>query len=62
MVPLHKLRVTSHVLHQDVPSGGTKYVSSEFFWGILRGLGMGEGAPLVRYLCKTHRSLHGRHV
>ena len=32
------------------------------FWGILRGLGRGEGAPLVRYLCKTHRSLHGRHV
>ena len=28
-VPLHNLRATSHVLHQDVPLGGTKYVSFE---------------------------------
>ena len=35
MVPLHNLRrVTSHVLHQDVPLGGTKleYVSFEFLF------------------------------
>ena len=25
-------------------------------------LGRGEGVPLVRYLCKTQKSLHGRHV
>ena len=33
-----------------------------YFWAFLGGLGRVEGAPLVRYLCKTHRSLHGRHV
>ena len=43
-VPLHNLRVTSHVLHQEVPLGGTEYVSFELFLGILRGLGRGEGA------------------
>ena len=43
------------------PSGGTEYVSFELFLGILRGKGRGEGAPLVRYLCKTQKSLHGRH-
>ena len=32
------------------------------FWAFLGGLGRGEGALLVRYLCQTHRSLHGRHV
>ena len=26
------------------------------------GLGRGEGAPMVWYLCKTRRPLHGRHV
>ena len=53
------LRVTSHALHQDVPFGWYQYVSLELFLGILRGPG---GAPLVRYLCKTHKSLHGSHV
>ena len=42
------------------PSGGTQHVSFELC--ILKGLGRREGAPLVRYLCKTHRSLHSRHV
>ena len=31
-------------------------------WAFLGALGRGEGAPLVRYLCKTQKSLHGRHV
>ena len=44
------------------PSGGTEHVSFELFLGILRGPGEGDGAPLVRYLCKTQKSLHGRHV
>ena len=33
-----------------------------YFWAFLVALGRGEGAPLVRYLCKTQKSLHGRHV
>ena len=62
-VPLHNLRVTSHVLHllgapQVVPS--TSRLT--YFWAFLGALGRGEGAPLVRYLCKTQKSLHGRHV
>ena len=32
------------------------------FCAFLESLGRGEGAPLVRYLCKSRRSLHGRHV
>ena len=39
-----------------------EYVSFELFWGILRGLGRGEGEPLLRCLCKTHRSLHGNRL
>ena len=43
-VPLHNLRVTSHVLHQAVPLGGTKYVSFGLFLSILRELGRERGA------------------
>ena len=58
-VPLHDLRVTSHVLHRDVPLG---WYQVRLFW-ITFGHSWGAwGAPLVRYLCKTQRSLHGRHV
>ena len=32
------------------------------FCAFLGGMGRGEGAPLVQYLCKTLRSLHERHV
>ena len=43
-VPLHNLRVTSHVLHQEVPlGGGTEYVSFELFLGVLSGPGEGRG-------------------
>ena len=59
-VPLRNLRVTSHVLHQEVPLGWYRARLFELFLGVLRGLG--EGAPLVRYPCKTQKSLHGRHV
>ena len=48
------------------PAGGTKYVSFElfffFFFRILRRPGEGSGGAPVRHLCKTYRSLHGRHV
>ena len=55
-VPLRNLRVTSHILHQKVPLGWYRVRLFELFLGILRAL------PLVRYLCKTQKSLHGRHV
>ena len=43
-VPLHNLRVTSHVLHtKRCPLGGTEYVSFELFLGILSGPGEGRG-------------------
>ena len=43
-VPLHDLRVTSHVLHQGVPPpGGTEYVSFELFLSILWEFGKGTG-------------------
>ena len=52
--------VPSHVLHRDVPSIDTKYVSFELLLGILRGPGEGRGgAPRT---VPTHKSLHGRHV
>ena len=37
---------------------GTKHGFLEEFLGILGALCMGEGAPLVRYLCTTWKSLH----
>ena len=43
-------------------SGGESTFLLVYFWAFLGGLERGEGAPLVRYLCKTHRSLRGRHV
>ena len=44
-------------------TGGTKHASCEIFLAFARGVyKRGEGAPLVRYLCKTQRSLHRRHV
>ena len=48
-------------LSKNVPLGGTKYVSFDLLWAFLGGLGRGERAALVRCLCKTQRSLHGRH-
>ena len=62
-VPLHNLRVTSHVLHQKVLLG---WYRVRLFW-IIFGHSWGpwggaRGAPLVRHLCKTQKSLHGRHV
>ena len=42
-VPLHNLRVTSHVLHQEMPLG---WYRVRLFWiilGILRGPGEGRG-------------------
>ena len=42
-VPLHNVRVTPHVLHQEVPLGCTEYVSFESFLGILSGPGEGRG-------------------
>ena len=48
------------------PRGAPRVVPStsllDSFWAFLGALGRGEGAPLVRYLCKTQKSLHGRHV
>ena len=48
------------------PRGAPWVVPSTFllnsFWAFIGALGRGEGARLVRYLCKTHKSLHGRHV
>ena len=61
-IPLHNLRVTSHVLTEMRPSGGTGYVSFALFLGILKEPVRGEGAPLVQYLCKTGKSLDGRRV
>ena len=62
-VPLHNLRVTSHVLHQEVPLEWYRVrLFWIVFWAFSGALGRGEGAPLVRYLCKTQKSLHGRHV
>ena len=62
-VPLHNLTLTSHVLHV---LGAPRVVPStsllDYFWAFLGVLGRGEGVPLVRYLCKTQKSLHGRHV
>ena len=34
----------------------------DYFGAFFVALGRGEGALLVRYLCKTQKSLHGRHV
>ena len=42
-VPLHNLRVPSHVLHQDVPSSGAEYVSFEVFWPFLGAWGGARG-------------------
>ena len=33
-----------------------------YFGAFLGFLGRAHGASLVQYLCKTHKSLHGRHV
>ena len=48
------------------PRGAPREVPStsllNYFWAFFVALGRGEGAPLVRYLCKTQKSLHGRHV
>ena len=45
-VPVHKLRVASHVRPRPVP----KYVSFELSLGILRGSGEGRGGAPVRQL------------
>ena len=60
-VPLHNLRVTSHVLHQDVPLGGTRYVSFELFLAILGG-GAGEGTRDAPGTVPLQTQIHGRHI
>ena len=67
-LPLHNLRVTSNVLHQDAPPPPPRVVPSRFLityvLGILRGPGEGEHGVHSWYgtTGKTHRSLHGRHA
>ena len=44
-IPLHNLRITSHIPHQDVPLGGPKYVSFELFGAFLGAWRGKRGRP-----------------
>ena len=49
-----------HIVFAEMCPGW--YISFESFLSILKGPREGTGGPLVQYLCKTKRLLHGRHV
>ena len=63
-VPLHNLRVTSHVLQLDVPLTSTFEVAFclHSFWAFLGGLGRGRGCPWYSTFAKAKSHFPGRHV
>ena len=61
-VPLHNLSHFTCSSPRFAPWVAPCTFLLNYVLAFLGGLWRGEGAALVRRLCKTHRSLHGRHV